>query len=182
MKNLIVCAIVICGLLAGCASSTKEMSAKDEARYAAAIEKAEAEHPSAIPEGSTYVVAVGEAAALDVQAQNASDMPTIERPFSVPRAEYQAFFAQSPAVVLARMTLDPITDGGKLLGYRVKDLKPFTGVDLANEDIIVGIDGVLPQNPVEYFNSWENAKSSNGCKVNVQRGMDQFDLVWSVSD
>lgn len=179
-KKVIISTIMLVLLASGCAStSTKEMSAKDEARYAAAIEKAETEHPSAIPEGSTYTVVIGETAAMDEQAKTADEMPSIARTFSVTRAQYDAFFTQSPAAILGRMTLDPIVDGGNLIGYRVRDLKPFLGVDLQNNDIIYGIDGVLPKNPDAYFESWEKAKKSTSCAVNIQRGTERFDLVWN---
>ena len=181
-------------LVCGCASgSVKEMSAKDEARYAAAIEKSEAEHPSAIQEDTRYVVAVGEGAAAQAGAelqmpqqeqnaevsQNDADAAPA-RTFSVSRPMYDTFFAQSPAVILGRMTLDPIVDGGVLLGYRVKDLKAFSGVDLADDDIIIGINGQLPKTPDDYFNRWEEAKNGSGCTVNIQRGMTKFDLIWTV--
>ncbi len=182
-KGFIIAAVLGMIWMSGCAStSSKEMSAKDEARYAAAIERAEAEHPSAIPEGSEYVVAIGEVAAVDVQAKTADEMPAIARTFSVSRSEYDAFFAQSPATILGRMSLDPILDGGSLLGYRVKNLKTFSGVDLSDEDIIIGINGKLPQNPDEYFTQWEAAKASNECSVNIQRGVDRFELVWRVAE
>lgn len=194
MKKGLLIGTAVIFVLTSCASTgNKEMSAKDEARYAAAIEKAEAEHPSKIHEGDEYIVTIGESAAADAaavsnavsntnaSADHSKNAAEIKRSFSVSKNDYDAFFSKSPAVILGRMKLDPITDGGTLLGYRVKELKPFQGVDLINEDIIVGIDGVLPKNPDEYFNSWEKAKAANTCKVNVQRGTDRFDLVWNVS-
>ncbi|MBQ9394068.1 MAG: hypothetical protein IJU23_00920 [Proteobacteria bacterium] len=184
MKKGILTGLAVVLVLTGCASTgkNKEMSAKDEARYVAAIEKAEAEHPSKIHEGDEYIVSVGEVAAADAATVSSSQLPTIDRSFSVSRNDYDEFFSKSPAVVLGRMKLDPITDGGTLLGYRIKELKSFQGVDLADEDIIIGIDGKLPKNPDEYFNSWEKAKAANSCKVNIQRGTDRFDLVWTVKE
>ena len=197
MRTWMQCLVLAClsfVLVCGCASnSVKEMSAKDEARYAAAIEKAEADQPSAIQDDTSYVVAVGAGAAEQAGAElqetpqnqtaqadqnEASAAPA--RTFSVSRPVYDTFFAQSPAVVLGRMTLDPIVDGGILLGYRVKDLMAFSGVDLATDDIIIGINGQLPKTPDDYFNRWEEAKNGTGCTVNVQRGVTKFDLVWTV--
>lgn len=184
MKKGFLAGLAVIILLTGCASTSnkKEMSPKEEARYVAAIEKAEAEHPSKIHEGDEFIVSIGEAAAADATTVSSAQLPTIDRSFSVSKDVYDDFFSKSPAVILGRMKLDPITDGGTLLGYRVKDLKPFKGVDLADEDIIIGIDGKLPKNPDEYFNSWEKAKAANSCKVNIQRGTDRFDLVWNVKE
>ncbi len=152
------------------------MSAKDEARYAAAIEKAEAVEPSAIPPDAVYVVTYGD---VDEPVLNAAPNAPA-RSFDVAQNDYDAFFSQSPAVILARLSLDPIVDGGKLLGYRIVSIQPFDGVDLQKEDIIIGVDGVLPKNPDDYFNSWQKAKSASGCVVNIQRGLDRHDLVWKV--
>lgn len=182
-KGLLISTIMMILLASGCATtSNKEMSAQDEARYAAAIERAEAEHPSAIPEGAEYTVVIGESAATDAQAMTAAEMPSIERTFSVSRTEYDYYFAQSPAIVLGRMTLDPIIDGGNLIGYRIRDLKPFAGVDLQDNDIVYGIDGVLPKDPDAYFESWEKAKKGSSCAVNIQRGTERFDLVWTIAE
>ena len=178
-------------VFAGCATTSKpaEMTAADEARYTQAIEKAEAQTPSPIQDDTEYTVVVGESAASGVagrtgkstgnavQGMPAADTPAA-RTFAVSKTEYDAFFAQSPAVVLGRMTLDPIVDGGTLLGYRIKDIRAFPGVDLANEDIVVGIDGKLPQNPDDYFNAWEACKAKSDCTVNIQRGVDRFKLEW----
>ncbi|MBO4351776.1 MAG: hypothetical protein J6A01_12655 [Proteobacteria bacterium] len=200
MKNqMIQLILILCSaiLFSACATTgtSHEMSAKDEARYAQAIENAEATSPSPIQKDTEYTVVIGESAAQDLlgtaspsgsdQAQTspANDTATLkpEKQFSISKADYDAFFAQSPAIVLGRMTLDPITDGGALLGYRVKDLKPFAGVDLVNEDIIVGINGKLPKNPDEYFNAWENCKKQSNCTVNIQRGVDRFNLEWNIN-
>jgi len=133
-------------------SSKGQLSPKEEARYAAAIQKAEAEQPSAISDNEKYVVSVGPSAAQT--AAETLNLSSPERSFNVSREEYDAFFAQSPAVILSRMKLN---------------------------DIIVGIDGVLPANPDVFFNSWEKAKKSSKCTVNVQRSLDRFDLTWSVT-
>ena len=191
MKHL--CLFILISLafvLNACAtsSSPKAMSAKDEARFAAAIEKADAENPPALQPGDTLVVSIGENAAKDVAAQ-ANAMPqspaptqTLAREFNVTRADYDAFFAQSPAIVLGRMTLDPIQDGTTLLGYRIKDIQSFQGLDLQKEDIIVGIDGKLPRTPDAYFEAWQTAKAASKCTVNIQRGTDRFDLVWTTGE
>ena len=168
------------GLLAcGCATTrqVKEMSAAEEARYAAAIEEAEVKSPSPLEEGDVIVVTTGETAE-EALSHIQQDVPVVSRSFKVPRAEYDAFFAQSPAVVLARMQLEPIVDGGSLLGYRVRKLKRFAGVDLQDGDIIVGIDGVMPRTPDAYFDRWEKAKAGAKCVVNVQRDLERFELVW----
>ena len=160
-------------------SSKGQLSPKEEARYAAAIQKAEAEQPSAISDNEKYVVSVGPSAAQT--AAETLNLSSPERSFNVSREEYDAFFAQSPAVILSRMKLSPIQDGGSFLGYRIVSIKQFQGVDLEVNDIIVGIDGVLPANPDVFFNSWEKAKKSSKCTVNVQRSLDRFDLTWSVT-
>ena len=174
----------ISGLIAlmmwtGCASSssTKEMSEKDEARYKEAIEKADAENPPQIEVGDSIIVNMGRSDNVPVVEQ----APAVKRSFDVSREEYDAFFNQSPAVILGRMVLEPIHDGPSLLGYRIKSLsKPFEGVDLVSEDIIVGINGKMPRNPDEYFNQWQSSKADSECVVNIQRGVDRFDLSWHV--
>ena len=199
MKNQLIQLILILSsaiLWASCATTgttSHDMSPKDEARYAEAIENANAESPSTIQKNTEYTVGVGESAAQNlIETNTSSDIPqssqdtpvnnTVdvkpEKQFTIAKNDYDAFFAQSPAVVLGRMTLDPITDGGALLGYRVQNLKSFQGVDLVNEDIIVGINGKLPQNPDEYFNAWETCKNKSTCVVNVQRGVNRFNLEW----
>lgn len=179
-RNIVFLGFISTFFVLGCASTgtRHEMSAADEARYAAAIDEAEAQTPSAISPDATYVVSYGDA--LDVNQDAVTKTHETSREFEVSRADYDAFFAQSPAIVLGRMTLDPITDGGKLLGYRVTQLTPFEGVDLQNEDIIIGIDGVLPQTPDDYFERWQAAKAASQCTVNIQRGVDRHDLVWRV--
>ena len=197
MKIQMIQLILLCSaiLFSACATTgtSHEMSAKDEARYAQAIENAEADSPSPVQKNKEYTVVVGESAAQDLLGSaspsetpqpshatptNGTAAPKPEKKFTVSKADYDDFFAKSPAVVLGRMTLDPITDGGALLGYRVKEIKSFAGVDLVNEDIIVGINGKLPKNPDEYFNAWETCKKQSNCTVNIQRGVDRFNLEW----
>lgn len=173
--------IVVVGMIlfvSGCATTrqAKEMSAAEEARYAAAIEDAEVRAPSPVAEGDVFVVTTGESA--EEALAQIQEVPAVSRHFKVSRADYDAFFAQSPAAVLARMQLEPITDGGTLLGYRVRELRRFAGVDLQKGDIIIGIDGVMPRTPDAYFERWEKAKSGSGCTVNVQRDLERFELVW----
>ncbi|MBR4985548.1 MAG: hypothetical protein IKY83_07410 [Proteobacteria bacterium] len=165
-------------LVCGCAAShqVKEMSAADEARYATAIEEADVKSPSPVEAGDVFVVTTGETAE-DALAY-IQDTPSVSRKFTVARADYDAFFAQSPAVILARMQLEPVTDGSSLLGYRVRDIKRFEGVDLQQNDIITGIDGVMPRTPDAYFERWEAARKGNRCVVNVQRDLERFELVW----
>ena len=183
MKHTILLVLVSLFLFNACAttSGSQTMSAKYEARVAAAIEKADAENPPALEPGDTVVVSVGDISPNSVASEPAQ-APALAREFGVSRADYDAFFAQSPAIILGRLTLEPIQDGTTLLGYRIKDLKSFTGVDLQKEDIIVGLDGKMPRTPDAYFESWQAAKAASQCKVNIQRGTDRFDLVWTVSE
>ena len=102
------------------------------------------------------------------------------RDFAVSRADYDAFFAQGPASVLARVTVEAIIDGGNLLGFRIDQIIPFEGVDLQPDDIILAIDGKLPRDPDQYFERWEHARNANGCRVTVQRDVTRFDLTWHV--
>ena len=184
-------AIAILCLMAGCASKQNKstMTAAEEARYAAAIENADAQQPPMIETGETVIVNatgnISEGALADrednaVESQNTPVQPS--RSFKVSRSEYDDFFTQSPPpVILSWFDLDPVRDGTSLLGYRIKSIrKPFEGVDIRANDIIVGIDGVMPQTPDNYFSSWEKAKASNTCRVNIQRDVDRFDLTWTV--
>lgn len=189
--NLFILMIILSVWLNACAtsSSPKEMSAKDEARFAAAIDKADAENPPKLQPGDTITVSIGESAAADPAVHVTAPQPEAKpvsaepaRAFNVSRADYDAFFAQSPAIVLGRLTLEPIQDGITLLGYRIKDIKSFEGVDLQKEDIIVGLDGKMPRTPDAYFESWQAAKAASKCTVNIQRGTDRFDLVWTVTE
>ena len=165
----------------GCASSSApaQMSAKDEARYEAAIQKADAENPPTIGIGDTIVVNMGSSNNSVPVAIEAPE-PVLMRNFEVSRQAYDDFFNQSPGVILGRMKLDPIRDGTSLLGYRIKDIKPFEQVDLTKDDIIVGINGTMPKTPDEYFNQWQSAKENSHCVVNIQRGTERFDLTWQV--
>ena len=161
-------------LFAGCASGgAREMSAKDEARYAAAIER---EPESAVPSDVEFTVTY----ARDPEPASAVAPSGPARDFRVTRADYDAFFAQGPASVLTRMTVEAIVDGGKLLGYRIDRIASFDGVDLRIDDIILAIDGKLPRDPDEYFERWEHARTSDGCRVTVQRDVTRFDLTWHV--
>ena len=186
LRTMIMMAVAGACLFAGCASNQQKttMTAADEARYAEAIEREDTKQPPVIEPGETVIVnATGDVSEGALAEDTIAEKPAISRSFSVPRAEYDAFFAQSPAVVLGRVELEPIQDGTTLLGYRIKSIrKPFEGVDLQSNDIIVGIDGVMPRTPDDYFKRWETAKASNACRVNIQRDVDRFDLVWQVAD
>ena len=170
-------AMILCWT--GCASSSSpaHMSAKDEARYEAAIIKADEENPPSIQVGDTIVVNMGSSDnRIPVDAE--APAPALRRNFEVDRQAYDDFFNQSPAVILGRMQLDPIRDGTSLLGYRIKEIKSFEQVDLIKNDIIVGINGTMPKTPDEYFAQWQAAKESAHCVVNIQRGTERFDLTW----
>lgn len=186
LYTVIMMAIAGACFFAGCASNQHKttMTAADEARYAEAIERSDAEQPPVIEPGETVIVnATGDVSEGALADKTIAEKPAISRSFSVLRSEYDAFFAQSPAIVLGRVELEPIQDGTTLLGYRIKSIrKPFDGVDLQPNDIVVGIDGVMPRTPDDYFKRWETAKASNVCRVNIQRDVDRFDLVWQVAD
>jgi len=163
---------------AGCATSPPAvMSAKEEARYAEAIE---ASPSSSVSMGSSIDVSVGRAASPEpLPAPVAALQP--ERTFSPSRQTYEAFFDLPPASLLARMALDPIRDGVQLLGYRIVELYvPFEGVDLIEGDIIVSVDGRVIQTPDAYFQKWSTLREASGCDVVVQRGMERFVLSWRV--
>ncbi len=187
LQSYIWLAIAIICLMAGCASKQNKstMTAAEEARYAAAIESEDAQQPPIIDTGETVIVNatgnISEGAIADREdnvSEAASTPVQPSRTFKVPRSEYDDFFAQSPAVLLARLELDPIRDGTTLLGYRIKSIRePFAGVDIRENDIILGI-----QTPDDYFSSWEKAKASNECRVKIQRDVDRFELVWTVDE
>jgi len=181
-----VCRVGACAMVftwaAGCATSPPSvMSAREEARYAEAIEASPA---SSVSMGSSVDISVGRATSPETEqtstpAQNIASRP--ERTFSVSRQDYEAFFGLPPASVLSRMALDPIRDGVQLLGYRVVELYvPFEGVDLIEGDIIVSVDGRIIQTPDAYFQRWSALREASGCDVVVQRGMERFTLSWRV--
>jgi type II secretory pathway component PulC len=155
-----------------CASTPdkRDLTPQEVARFQEEIDK----HPSSVPMGTEINVSVsGE------MPQPAK--PAVERSFTVPSADYDAFFADSPAVILGRVTLDPVRDGSALLGYKIVKFNrgKFDGVDLDIGDIIVAIDCKLPKNPDEYFATWEKLKSAQTATVKVLRSVDTFTLTWT---
>ena len=182
---VLVCMVLILGSSCASTKSSAEMSAKDEARYKAAIEKADQENPPPIQMGEKVVVNMSGSSDMEAMAMAeaesglAEPAPGVKRDFEVSRESYESFFNQSPAVVLGRMVLEPIHDGTSLLGYRIKSLnQPFEAVDLQDEDIIVGLGGKVPRTPDDYFTQWQTCKTALKCVVNIQRGVDRFDLTW----
>ena len=197
----IAAAVMVSSLWAyGCAttSNVSEMTPKEEARYQAAIEAAQAQQPSRLAVGDTVELDAGrgmvrvieadttqtatETAQETTQAAEAApaDYTTSDgRHFEVAPAAYDAFFEQSPATVLSWFELEPIQDGSTLLGYRIRAIRsPLRDVDLRAEDIIIGIDGKMPSSPDIYFERWEAAKQSGSCTINIQRGVERHDLTW----
>lgn len=209
MKRMgqILAGIVLIGGVVSCASQPMNsvMSAKDEARFAAAIETGEGTGYEIIGEGEVLTMdeSTGKLIVRSDSSREASDDASQEgiaervsaededkvyrlvvksddgRNFDVDTAAYEAFFGQSPAFVLSRMKLEPIQDGTHLLGYRIAEMaQPFEGVDLQVGDIVVGVDGVVPSTPDAYFEAWQKAKKTGKCVVNIQRGTERFALVW----
>jgi type II secretory pathway component PulC len=161
----------------GCATTNndkRDLTPKEVARFQEEIDR----HPSSVPIGTEINVSVTGEMPKAVPAK-----PAVSRDFTVPAAEYDAFFADSPAVVLGRVTLDPVRDGSALLGYKIVKFNrgKFEGVDLVENDIIVAIDGKLPKNPDDYFATWEKLKAANTATVKVQRSVDTFTLTWKKS-
>lgn len=182
-----ICVGIICFLLTGCAAkqNKKTLTAAEEARYAAAIEREDVNQPPIIEDGEVVIVnATGNVSESVLAEEIAEPQPVVPaRDFHVARSVYDDFFAQSPALILARFNLEPIQDGTALLGYRIKSLRtPMPGVDIQPDDIIVGIDGVMPKNPDDYFKRWETCKAANACTVNIQRGVDRFALTWTADE
>ncbi len=194
----------ICCVLSGCRAASDKaapMSAKDEARYAAAIEASDGRGYEIIGDGEMLttdvhtgklvVRRVPEASSpsqIGAPAQESAQTGAVAqavaisgggRTFDVEASVYDAFFEQSPAAVLSRFALDPIQDGTNLLGYRIAEIRALPeGIDLKTGDIIVGIDGKIPKTPDAYFEAWQRAKAAGSCAVNVQRDMMRFDLRW----
>ena len=150
----------------------RDLTPQEVARFQEEIDK----HPSSVPMGTEINVSVTGEMPKDIPAQ-----PAVSRDFAVSAADYDAFFADSPAVILGRVTLDPVRDGSALLGYKIVKFNrgKFDGVDLDIGDIIVAIDGKLPKNPDEYFATWEKLKSAQTATVKVLRSVDTFTLTWT---
>lgn len=188
---------VACLASVGCSASQANaprgaLTAKDEARYGAAIEKGDAIHPPAVQQGDTLVIdaARGQvdiirtvnvetsgSAAPEKEKQQTPVTP--QRVFHVDAAAYDAFFEQSPASVLARVALEPVQDGAQLLGYRIVKIRtPMDGVDIRSGDVVIGINGVVPRTPDDYFAQWQKSKTSGKCALNLQRESARFEIVW----
>ena len=199
---LIVAAICFCGC-GTTANKNTPMSAKDEARYAAAIEASAGQGYQIIEDGEmltmdteTGKLIVRPAPKSTTTNHNADkssgDKPTRDtlakmtthdggRTFDVDESTYNEFFDQSPATVLARLSLEPIQDGTSLLGYRITHIaNPFENVDLKPGDIVVGLDGKIPKTPDAYFEAWQKAKSTGIAIVNIQRDLERYELRWQV--
>ena len=161
----------------GCATTNndkRDLTPKEVARFQEEIDR----HPSSVPIGTELNVSVTGEMPKAVPAQ-----PTVSRDFSVPAADYDAFFAESPAIILGRLTLEPVRDGSAFLGYKIAKFNNghFDGVDLKENDIIVAIDGKVPRTPDDFFTTWEKLKASDTATVKVQRSVDTFTLTWKKS-
>ena len=220
---LLAAAICFCGC-GTTANKNTPMSAKDEARYAAAIEASAGQGYQIIEDGemltmdtetgklivrpapkSTTTPNHNADKSSDAQsnadkssdAQSNADKSTGDkstrdtlakmtthdggRTFDVDESIYNEFFDQSPATVLARLSLEPIQDGTSLLGYRITHIaNPFENVDLKPGDIVVGLDGKIPKTPDAYFEAWQKAKSTGIAIVNIQRDLERYELRWQV--
>ena len=209
---LLVAAICFCGC-GTTANKNTPMSAKDEARYAAAIEASAGQGYQIIEDGEMLTMDT-ETGKLIVRPapksttttnhnadksndqinadKSSGDKPTRDtlakmtthdggRTFDVDESTYNEFFDQSPATVLARLSLEPIQDGTSLLGYRITHIaNPFENVDLKPGDIVVGLDGKIPKTPDAYFEAWQKAKSTGIAIVNIQRDLERYELRWQV--
>ncbi len=170
--------ILICVLafVTACASTKREkkdLTAEAVAKYQEALDKSE----SSVPLGTQLTVSVS--GDMPKQFDNpSSDVPS--RTFNVPAEAYDAFFTQSPGEVFTWVELEPIQDGGTLLGYRIVKFKgqSFPSVDLRENDIIVKVNGQVPRDPDIYFAEWEKMKNSNKATLDIQRSVDRFTLTW----
>ena len=167
-------------LTAACAPAPKdkkELTASEVAKYQEALDSS----AHAVPMGTELTVSVsGDAPSAlpdNVPANPARDIV-------VPAADYDAFFDASPAVILARVSLEPIRDGNTLLGYKIVKFndKAFDGVDLREDDIIVAIDHKLPNTPDDYFDAWQKLKASNKASIDVQRSVSKFSITWTKAE
>lgn len=178
------------------------MSVKDEARYAAAIEASADQGYQIIGEGEMLTVdtdtgklvvrpasdSATKGEMLEVSSEVAApDMPPAVavrdggRTFDVLESVYRDFFSQSPAVILSKVSLEPIQDGTSLLGYRIVGMEePFEGVDLRVGDIVVGLNGKVPKTPDVYFETWQESKSTGVAIVNIQRDLERYELRWQI--
>lgn len=166
-------ALVLC---MGCSSGHRPatMSAAQEAHYRKAIAQQDQERPP--------LLQLGQSVAIDLTGDLASiEALPAERSFEVSPQAYHAFFAQSPALLLAKMKLEPVMDGTSLVGYRIAaPAQPFEHVDLKAGDILLALDGSRVYSPDDYYRAWQKAKASTACSVTVQRGAEQFSLSWRV--
>lgn len=178
------------------------MSVKDEARYAAAIEASADQGYQIIGEGEMLTVDTDtgklvvrpapdsatkgdkEEASSESAESDMSNAVTVRdggRTFDVLESVYRDFFSKSPAVILSRVSLEPIQDGTNLLGYRIVGMdEPFEGVDLRVGDIVVGLNGKAPKTPDVYFETWQESKSTGVAIVNIQRDLERYELRWQI--
>lgn len=181
--SLILALVAVFAFACTQAKSPAPMSAADEAAYAAAIEREDAKQAPAVALAESIVVGVGPySQADDSPLPVEMTAPAPSRRFAVSQSDYEAFFAEGPAVVLGRFELEPVRDGSELLGYRITDIRDaFAAVDLLEDDIIVGINGKLPKNPEQYFEQWQDLQQYKApASLQVQRKLDRFEIVWSV--
>ena len=158
--------LVSCGT-SGVGSGSGGMSASEEARYARAAAKA-GPSPDIV-----VVVDAGQGMA------HVSSPATEDQTFRVSAQDFDAFFELGPAYSMQLVGVEPLSQGGRLAGYRIRTVSPsLKGVDLRPGDVIVGIDGTLPPTPDAYLESWTHIRETRRGSLQVLRDGSAFELTW----
>lgn len=183
MKSFLTLFTILFTALTVCACATtsndkKDLTPQEVAKYQEALDRA----PDSIAPGTEFVVtATGDPQDIAAATAPSPEAVVVSRDLTVPAEAYDAFFSQSPAIVLGRVQLDPVRDGNTLLGWRIVKFTQgnFKGVDIQEEDIITRVDGKLPVTPDDYIAAWESMKNASTATVEIQRSVDHFTVTWT---
>lgn len=92
---------------------------------------------------------------------------------SIPRAELDRVLAGSPGAFLARVDADPVLEGRRFVGWRIRSLfagdARFAGCALRPGDVVTRVNGLPIERPEQFAAAWDALRGASALSVDVLR-------------
>lgn len=134
--------------------------------------------------GASGSMAVEETKDILAAAEAPAEAEEPAAPGTIRREDLDAFLAQGPAALLARVETAPVHRAGRFAGFRIVGFPrgaPRT-IDLRPGDVVVRVNGRDIERPEQYFEAFGALSGTAELRFEILRDGEPAELVYPVTD
>lgn len=145
-----------------------------------AAQKEESRGSGTLIDESEHVQTPAATAAMESTEASPSPVP----PGSIHRADLQAVLAAGPAALLQRVTMEPVRENGRFVGFRIAGFvgRPPSAIDLRPGDIVLTVNGRRIERPENYFQVFEELQVASELRFELLRSAEVKTLLYPIVD